>query len=167
MNLAKVEQELKALLGLRKIIWVEDIKDKDITDGQIDFYARFSKKGEVLMSKGNYRQSYDYEVTRENIDVLSKATDADGNKLNVVIIDTPDSIDESSGVDDFAAGYIGYYVSNGALIMQSFGDKKADQNARKTISKAFPTRAVEQLEINGIASGGGTIHCATQQEPRI
>ncbi len=81
ITLAEAEQELKALLGLRKIIWVEGIKDRDITDGHIDFYARFSKQGEVLVSRDNYQQSYDYEITRENINVLSKATDAEGNKL--------------------------------------------------------------------------------------
>ncbi|MEY4909848.1 MAG: hypothetical protein RL260_3566, partial [Pseudomonadota bacterium] len=29
----------------------------------------------------------------------------------------------------------------------------------------FPTREVVQLNIDGIAAGGGGIHCTTQQEP--
>lgn len=163
----EVEEELKALLGLKKIIWLEGIKGKDITDGHIDFYARFSKRGEVLVSRDNYQGSYDYVVTRKNIEVLQNAIDADGNKLNVIIIDTPNSINETYGVDDFAAGYIGYYLCNNAVIMQSFGDKKADQNAKEILAQAFPDRAIEQIAIDGIASGGGSIHCATQQEPKI
>lgn len=167
MTKTEVEEELKVLLGLKKIIWLEGIKGKDITDGHTDFYARFSKKGEVLVSRDNYKQSYDYEVTRQNIETLKNATDAEGQKLNVVIIDTPDSINETFGADDFAAGYIGYYVCNNAIIMQSFGDNVADKNARDIIAKAFPNRAIEQIAIDGIASGGGTIHCATQQEPKV
>ena len=162
-----IEKELKTLLGLKKIIWLEGVKDKDITDGHTDFYARFSKKGVVIVSRDNYRESYDYNVTRQNIEILEKATDVDGNKLKIVIIDTPDIINEEYGAGDFAAGYIGYYVCNNAVIMQSFGDETADKNAKEILQKEFPTRQIEQISIDGIASGGGSIHCATQQEPNI
>ena len=167
MSQIMVEKELKSLLGLKKIIWLDGIKGKDITDGHTDFYARFSKQGEVIVSRDNYRHSYDYVVTRKNIDVLKKATDANGNKLNVVIIDTPNSINEKYGVNEFSAGYVGYYVCNGAVIMQKFGDKVADKNARDILSHVFPNKVIEQIAIDGIASGGGSIHCATQQEPKI
>ena len=167
MSLVDVEEELKVLLGLKKIIWLEGIRGKDITDGHTDFYARFSKQGEVIVSRENYKKSYDYEVTRNNIQELKNAVDANGNKLNVVIIDTPNRINSTYGVDDFAAGYIGYYVCNNAVIMQSFGDSHADKNAKAIIAKAFPDRTIEQISINAIASGGGSIHCATQQEPKI
>ncbi len=167
MSQVEVEKKLKALLGLKKIIWLEGIRGRDITDGHIDFYARFSQKGEVLVSRDNYQESYDYDVTRKNIEDLQNATDADGNKLNVIIIDTPDSINEAYGADDFAAGYIGYYVCNNAVIMQSFGDRDADSNAKAILAKAFPDRTIEQISIDGIASGGGSIHCATRQEPKV
>ncbi len=160
----QVEEELKYLLGLQKIIWLEGIKGKDITDGHTDFYARFAKPGEVIVSRDNYEASYDYQVTRENIEILANSTDASGKKLKLVIIDTPETINERFGTSDFAAGYIGYYVCNGAVIAQKFGDKKADRNAKLLLEKAYPDRVVEQIAIDGIASGGGSIHCATQQE---
>jgi len=160
----QIEEELKTLLGLKKIIWLEGIKGKDITDGHTDFYARFSKPGEVIVNRDNYRDSYDYKITRANIEILRKSTDAYGKPLKVVIIDTPDLINKKYGVDDFAAGYIGYYVCNNAVIAQKFGDKKADKKAKSILQKAFPNRVIEQIAIDGIASGGGSIHCATQQE---
>jgi len=85
----------------------------------------------------------------------------------MVVIDTPDIINEAFGASDFAAGYIGYYVCNNAVIMQSFGDKKADLSAKNILQKEFPDRTIEQIAIDGIASGGGSIHCATQQEPKV
>ena len=111
--------------------------------------------------------SFDYEVTRRNIEELKNATDADGNKLNITIVDTPKIINEDYGIDDFAAGYIGYYVCNNAVIMQKFGDRKADNNAKAIIGEMFPDRTIEQISIDAIASGGGSIHCATQQEPKL
>ena len=163
----EVEKELKELLGLDKIIWLKGIKGKDITDGHTDFYARFANSGVVIVSRDNDKSSFDYKVTRENIKILKSATDAKGNALKVITLDTPWDITTKYGVEDFAAGYVGYYVCNGAVIMQKFGDKKADSEAKRKLEKVFPHHKVEQISINGIASGGGSIHCATQQEPKI
>ena len=65
-----------------------------------------------------------------------------------------------------AAGYINYYVCNGAVIGPEFGDPRADAAAKATMERLFPGRAVVQINIDGIAAGGGGIHCTTQQEPR-
>ncbi len=167
VNEAIVEKELKKLLGIEKIIWLEGIKGRDITDGHIDFYARFIGKSEVLVSRDNYPQSHDYQVTRQNIEALQNATDLEGNPLKVTVVDAPDVINEKFGVRDFAAGYLGYYLCNGAVIMQKFGDQEADQKAKEILAEAFPDRAIEQIAIDGIASGGGSVHCATQQEPAL
>ena len=162
-----VEAELKQLLGLEKIIWLKGIKGKDITDGHTDFYARFAKPGVVVVSRDNDPSSYDYQITRENIRVLQTATNAQGNDLELVILDTPYEINTKFGIRDFAAGYVGYYVCNGAVIMQKFGDTQTDRAARSKLAQVFPERAIEQIQIDGIASGGGSIHCATQQEPGV
>lgn len=162
---AFVEDELMHQLGLDKIIWLKGIKGEDITDGHTDFYARFSHEGKVMVSLDNYQSSPDYKITRDNISTLEKATDAEGNALELTIIETPDHINTQFGSRDFAAGYIGYYVCNDAVIMQKFGDAKADKKAKQQIAAAFPDRTIEQIAIDGIASGGGSIHCATQQEP--
>lgn len=160
-----IEAELKALLGLDKIIWLKGIKGKDITDGHTDFYARFAKPGVVVVSRETDTNSYDYGVTRENIQRLRTATDAKGRALKLEIIDTPEHINVEYGVEDFAAGYVGYYLCNNAVIMPKFGDEAADNKAKDTIQRLFPNRKIEQISIDGIASGGGSIHCTTQQEP--
>lgn len=164
---SEVEEELKKLLGLDKIIWLKGIKGKDITDGHTDFYARFVKQGVVVVSRDTDKSSYDYKITRENIEILSQSKDAQGNPFEIIVLDTPWDINTQYGTKDFAAGYVGYYVCNGAIIMQKFGDKKADTEAKKKLTRAFPDHRIEQISIDGIASGGGSIHCATQQEPNL
>ena len=68
--------------------------------------------------------------------------------------------------DEFAAGYVGFYVCNDAVMLQSFGDEAADTQARQVLKRIyFPDREVVQIQMDGIAAGGGSIHCATQQEP--
>lgn len=159
------EEELKLLLGLKKIIWLKGIKGKDITDAHVDFYARFSNPGTVLVSRDNDKYSYDYNITRENIKILQNSKDARGRYLEIIIIDNANNINDKFGIKDFAASYIGYYLCNNAVIIQEFGDEKADKNAYDIIKNQFPSRTIEQISINAIASGGGSIHCCTQQEP--
>ncbi|MEA5472051.1 agmatine deiminase family protein [Spirulina sp. 06S082] len=164
---ADCEEELKALLGLRKIIWLPGIKGADITDGHTDFYARFTSPGVVVVGYDPDRQSFDHEVTKKHIEILRSQTDAEGNKLEVVILEGPTKIRSGYDWDDFAAGYINFYVINGAVIAPEFGDRKADRKAKETLARLFPNRDIIQLNIDDIAAGGGGIHCTTQQEPLV
>ena len=112
-------------------------------------------------------RSYDHPVTKRHLAILETATDATGRKLEVAVIEGPRTIRKSSGIDDFAAGYLNFYLCNGAVIAPEFGDAKADRAARDTLQTLYPTRQVVQLNIDGIAAGGGGIHCTTQQEPSV
>ncbi|NER34998.1 MAG: agmatine deiminase family protein [Oscillatoria sp. SIO1A7] len=161
------EAELKALLGLRKIIWLPGIKGYDITDGHTDFYARFAGPGVVVAGYDPNPESFDHAVTKRHLEILQRATDADGNKLEVVVLEAPTSIRPGYESDDFAAGYINFYVINGAVIAPEFGDRNADRRAKETLAELFGDRDIVQINIDEIASGGGGIHCTTQQEPLV
>lgn len=162
---AECEHELKRLLGLEKILWLPGIAGKDITDGHTDFYARFASPGVIVAGLENDDSSYEYAVTRRHLDILRSAKDAKGRALKVVVIPGPASIRPQYESDDFAAGYINFYLCNKAVIAPEFGDQKADRNARAMLRELFPTREVVQLNIDAIAAGGGGIHCTTQQQP--
>lgn len=161
----QVEAELAKLLGLRKIIWLPGIAGRDITDGHTDFYARFAGPGVVVAGRDDDPESFDYEVTRTHLEILNEATDADGKPLRIEVLPAPVDIREEYAGDDFAAGYINFYVCNGAVIAPQFGDAKADGRARELLTELFPGREVVQLDIDPIAAGGGGIHCTTQQQP--
>ena len=159
------EAELKRLLGLEKIIWLPGIKGKDITDGHTDFYARFAKPSVVVAGYDPDPTSFDHAVTKKHLEILDAASDAQGRKLDVIVIEGPSTVREKYANDDFAAGYINFYVCNRAVIAPEFGDVKADQAAKEKLQGLFPDREVVQINIDGIAAGGGGIHCTTQQEP--
>lgn len=162
---AQFEDRLMPLLGLSKIVWLPGIRGRDITDGHTDFYARFARPGVVLAGFEADPEIYDHEVTQRHLALLRAATDAQGRRLEVVALESPRSIRPEWESDDFAAGYIGFYLCNGAVIAQEFGDSDADARARAALTRAFPGRTIEMLNMDGIAAGGGSIHCATQQEP--
>ncbi|WP_223198730.1 agmatine deiminase family protein [Solihabitans fulvus] len=159
------ETALADLLGLKKVIWLPGIAGRDITDGHTDFYARFARPGVVVAGLDTDPKSYDHDVTERHLAILKAATDARGRPLHVEVIAGPTRGRSEFAGKDFAAGYINFYVCNGAVIAPEFGDPEADAAARATLERLFPGRQVVQINIDGIASGGGGIHCTTQQEP--
>ncbi|MNM91857.1 Agmatine deiminase [compost metagenome] len=167
---AEVEAELKARLGLSKIIWLPGIAGEDITDGHVDFYARFVRPGVVIANLDNDPESYDHAVTRKHLEILKHATDAEGRRLQIHLVSPPLRGRRnrfSKGNPDFAAGYINYFVINGAIIAPQFGDTQADEKARALLAALYPGRAIVQLDIDAIAAGGGGIHCVTHQCPAV
>ena len=164
---AQCERELKQLLGLKKIIWLPGVKGKDITDGHTDFYVRFACPGVVIAGYDPDPKSFDHVVTQRHLEILRAATDAEGRKLEVAVLEAPTRVRQQFTNGDFAAGYVNFYVCNGAVIAPEFGDAQTDVAAKRELQRVFSGREVVQLNIDGIAAGGGGIHCATQQEPKV
>ncbi len=160
---ARFEQEFARLLGITQVIWLPGIAGKDITDGHTDFYARFTRPGKVAVHLDPFTDSYDHAVTTKHLEILRAAKDATGQQLQVEVIDMPRTTRQPNNLD-FTAGYVNFYVCNGAVIVPEFGDSAADTRARTLLSAAYPGRKIVALNIDPIAEGGGGIHCATQQE---
>jgi len=166
LSKAVCEDELSRVLGLEKIIWLPGIAGKDITDGHTDFYARFAGAGVVVAGQDKDPDSFDHAVTHRHLEILRGATDAKSRRLKVVTLPGPQRVREEYENHDFAAGYINFYLCNGAVIAPEFGDRAADKNTNRILSDLFPDREIIQLNIDGVAAGGGGIHCTTQQQPK-
>ncbi|BDX06127.1 porphyromonas-type peptidyl-arginine deiminase [Planctobacterium marinum] len=164
---SRFEDLIAPILGVEKVIWLPGIRGMDITDGHTDFYARFAKPGVVLAGYEPDESHYDHQVTLRHLEILKSSTEVKGRKLQIILLEAPTNIRPRWLSDDFASGYIGYYVCNNAVIMQNFGDKRADAAAKSALQSVYPERTVVLLNVDGIAAGGGSIHCATQQEPAL
>ncbi len=165
LSKAACEAELKRLLGLQKIIWLPGIAGRDITDGHTDFYARFISPGVVVAGLDEDPKSYDNAVTLRHLEILRQATDVRGRRLRVVVLKGPERVRSDLETEEFAAGYINFYVCNGAVVAPQFGDARADANCKAALRELFAGREIVQLNIDAIAAGGGGIHCTTQQQP--
>ena len=67
-----------------------------------------------------------------------------------------------------AASYVNFYISNDAIIMPAFGGENqgSDERAAQILQSCFPDRRVITVMARDILSGGGNIHCITQQIPK-
>ncbi|KAI9298450.1 hypothetical protein K502DRAFT_283930, partial [Neoconidiobolus thromboides FSU 785] len=175
---ADIELELERTLGVKKVLWLPGVKAKDITDGHIDFYARFSGNGHIIYALDNDPSSPDYKPTLLNKQILQNITDVSQNKLIPVPLNTPDLLLVRSAVtarngwsrnstnfnsDGFAASYAGFHAGEKYVLMSQYGDPNADLIAFKTLKDLFKGKSIIQITVDGISNGGGTIHCSTQE----
>ncbi|XP_057951467.1 agmatine deiminase [Malania oleifera] len=186
-NLTKkqIEDELKAYLGVKKVIWLpRGLFGDDDTNGHIDNMCCFVRPGVVLLSWTDDESDSQYERSVEAFSVLSNTADANGRKLQIIKLHMPGPLymteEEAAGVIQdgeakprppgtrLAASYVNFYIANGGIITPQFGDQKWDDEAVRVLSLAFPNYKVVGIEgAREIVLGGGNIHCITQQQPAI
>ncbi len=161
----EISRRMCAALGAKKVIWAPGLKGLDITDYHIDALARFVRPGVILIQLPEKISASDpySKAAYETYEILKKTRDARGRKFEIIVIEEP--IDIRSKNEDFVASYVNYYLCNGAVIAGQFGDDRADEAARNTLFKLYPSREIIMLNVDPIGAAGGGIHCATQQQP--
>ena len=163
----QVERALLSMLGAKRMIWVDGLAGHDITDGHIDTLARFVNQTTIIIDKPAVIDPTDpwVGVAARTSQQIRAAHTAAGAPYRVVEISQPRTTRGTT--DDFLSTYMNYYVCNGGVIAPKFGDRAADEKARKVLQGLFPDRDVAQIDIDPLAAGGGGIHCATQQQPSL
>ncbi|KAF5664467.1 peptidylarginine deiminase [Fusarium heterosporum] len=163
----ELEAKFKEFFGIDKTIWLPGVKGYDITDYHIDAFARFIRPGQVLLSRpSRHAEHCVIGAYTEAKEILSKETDCQGMKLEVVEVEEPHPEDLSGEVWGVpVASYANYYLVNGGLIMPRFGVAELDDKAYEAFKRCFPERDIMQVDLNTLPKLGGGIHCATQQVP--
>ena len=160
----QIEAELKARLGVTKVIWLPygGADDRD-TDGHVDGVCVFIGPGRVLVQACDDPESADFELMAANISVLRKATDAQGRELE--IIQVPQVAWATVAGELTSVGYVNFYLANGGVVVPIAGVPDVDEQALAIIRTAMPDREVVGVVAKVIAYGGGGVHCITQQVP--
>ncbi|MFF8840218.1 agmatine/peptidylarginine deiminase [Streptomyces sp. NPDC015130] len=166
MSERELERAMCDAYGASKVIWFDGVYGQDITDDHVDATSRFLAHGEALvqMPVAGDKDAYARDA-RKQYDVLSVSTTASGRAMDVMRLQGPDYNRIRSTDEGFLASYANFYLCNDAVISAQFGDKRADEAARTTLQRLYPDRYIEQLDIDRLGTGGGGIHCVTQQQP--
>ncbi|WP_129045602.1 agmatine deiminase [Companilactobacillus metriopterae] len=178
----QIESILKEYLNVEKIIWLKRGIYSDETNGHVDNIANFVEPGKIALAWTDNEDDPQYEISKENYDILVNSTDAKGRKIEVEKLYLPSPIlitkEESEGVDAvdgtlprlegdrLAASYVNYYTANGGIVFPMFNDPM-DDKARETLQKLYPDRKIVGIPAREIILGGGNIHCITQQVPAV
>ena len=159
----QIEAELIARLGVTKVIWLPygGLDDYE-TDGHVDGVCAFVAPGRVVVQLPSDPAHPDFERMRANRAVLETATDARGERLEIV--DLPQSAFVDVEGKRTEVGYLNFYIANGGVVVPVAGVLE-DEAALAVIAAALPGRKVVGVRSRVIAFGGGGVHCITQQVP--
>ncbi|WP_214083684.1 agmatine deiminase family protein [Methanothrix sp.] len=160
----EIERYLQEYLGVRKIIWLKEGIAGDDTDGHVDDIARFVDPTTVLCAYEEDSDDDNYLPLKENYEQLSGETDQDGNPLKVIKLPMPSPVENDGG--RLPASYANFYIGNDAVLVPQFRDEN-DQKALKIIQGLFPDRRAVGIDCRELVEGLGTIHCISQQQPRV
>ena len=178
----QIEQQLKAYLGVQKIVWLPRGIYNDETNEHVDNVCAYVGPAEVVLAWTDDESDPQYPLSKACLDVLEQATDARGRRFVVhklpipakPVCVQPDELegytfeageDTREAGERLAASYVNFYISNGGILLPQFGDKN-DAAAVRILQECFPTRRVYPIPARDILLGGGNIHCITQQIPR-
>ncbi|HEY0836278.1 MAG TPA: agmatine deiminase family protein [Azospirillum sp.] len=161
---AEIEALLKDHLSVSTVIWLGEGYQDDETDGHIDEIACFVRPGVVMALTSDDPTDANFKAFQDNLDRLKRARDARGRALEVIEVRQPARRDRN-GVR-LTLSYTNLYIANGGVVMPAFEDF-ADDEAFRTVRRAFPDREVIQIPALDIVRGGGGIHCITQQQPAV
>lgn len=163
LDRADIEANLRACLGVERVIWLPRGLTGDETRGHVDNLCCFAGPGRVLLPATADAADPDAPVLAEARAALERATDARGRRLAILDLPVPPRRrDPRGGV--MALSYVNFYLANGGVVMPGF-DPATDREAARVLAAAFPGREVVVVDGHGIADGGGNVHCVTQQQP--
>ncbi|MFD7915914.1 agmatine/peptidylarginine deiminase [Streptomyces sp. NPDC059752] len=165
MTRDQIEAELKARLGVTKVIWLPygGLLDTE-TDGHVDGVCAFAAPGTVVISLPSDPDHPDHARMRANRAVLEATTDARGRRLEIIEVPQTAFADLADG--EIEVSYLNYYVANGGVVVPVAGVPQ-DEEALAVIATAYPGRKVVGVRALAIAFGGGGVHCITQQIPAV
>ncbi len=181
----EIEAKLMEYLGAEKVLWIPRGIYNDETNEHVDNVCAFIRPGEVVLAWTDKEDDPQYALSKASLEALEAATDAKGRKVIVHKLPIPDvpvciAEDEVQGYDfeegedmreageRLAASYVNFYFSNDSVVVPAFGGENvaSDMRAVELLTKLCPERKVVSIPACAILTGGGNIHCITQQLPK-
>src|SRR5262249_40502861 len=134
LNRAQIEQYLIDYLGITRILWLGQGIAGDDTDGHVDDLTRFVSADTVVTVVEEDREDENYEVLKENYELLQQMKDQDGKLLRVIELPMPAPIYFQE--QRLPASYANFYIANKSVLVPTFRDKN-DERACAILQKLF------------------------------
>ena len=157
-------QIFKKYLGVTNVVWLKNGIAGDDTNGHVDDLARFVNETTVVTVVEDDPAEMNYPELQENLAMLRSAKDQAGEPLRVETLPMPRPVMFDG--QRLPASYANFYIANKIVLVPTFNDR-ADRLALNTLAELFPTREIVPIYCRDLVLGLGTIHCMTQQFPRV
>ena len=171
---AEAERELKRVLGVERIIWIDKGLVLDETGGHIDNLCAFADESTLLIAWTDDPDDPNYTVVRGALKSIEASA---GKKYDIIKIPLPSSFvrteEDCEGLEYhdgskprlpgevIQPSYINFIFANGAVIVPTFDDPMDDE-VKRIFESAMPGRRVIPFPAREVVLGGGGLHCITK-----
>ena len=160
----QIEQKLKSLLGIKKILWLENgALIGDDTDSHIDTLARFVNSNTIVYQTAS-KDSKNYTQLKKMEKELKKFTNLENKPSNLIPL--PHIEDKYFQDELLPATYVNFLIINGAVLVPMYNDKN-DKKALKIFQKLFTKRDIIGIDCTTLIKQHGSLHCVTMQYPKL
>ena len=156
LSRSTIEAKLASDLGIERILWLGDGLAHDHTDGHVDNLARF-----VATNRLAIPVPADADDPNAAVYADAKAR-ADVFGIEVVPIPSPGRVERDGEI--VPASYMNFYIGNRAVVVPIYGAPN-DDAAVAAIGALVPDRAAIGIRADHLLTGGGSLHCISQQIP--
>ncbi len=165
LNREQIEGVLRRDFGTARIHWLRHgYLAGDDTDSHIDTLARLCPDDVIAYVRCDDPEDEHFDQLQAMERELKALRTADGNAYRLVPLPWPRPIFSAEG-DRLPATYANFLISNGAVLVPTYGDR-ADASALSQIGKAFSGYRIEGLDCRVLIEQHGSLHCITMQLPR-
>ncbi|MCI0743549.1 MAG: agmatine deiminase family protein [Gemmataceae bacterium] len=159
-----LEKVFADFLGVQKTLWLGRGIVGDDTHGHVDDLARFVNPRTVVSVVEYDPADPNHEPLQENLRRLKSMTDQEGRPLQIVALPMPAPLVFAG--QRLPASYANFYIANEKVLVPTFNDPK-DRVALGILADLFPERTVVGIHAVDLVWGLGTLHCMTQQQPKV
>lgn len=155
---AEIEARLKDDLGIDRVLWLGDGLANDHTDGHVDNLARFVGPNRLALPEPDGEDDPNAAVYAD-----AKAR-AEAFGVEVVAVPSPGAVEREGEI--VPASYMNFYIGNAAVVVPVYGAPN-DDKAVAAIGALFPGRTAVGVRADHLLTGGGSLHCISQQIPTL
>ncbi|MFW6058603.1 MAG: agmatine deiminase family protein [Phycisphaeraceae bacterium] len=169
----KIEAILGEAFNATRIIWLPGGITGDDTDGHVDDVARFVNADTVAAATAPEGHP-DHDMLARNLQVLRRARDQDGNKLNIIELPMPEPIFydyppdrfDEGGRQQLPASHANFLIANGGVFVPTFG-QASDEQALRIMEQAMPDHEIVPVRSEWLVVGLGAMHCLSMPQPAV
>ena len=166
MTKEQIEARLLDMLHAKRILWLDHgYLAGDDTDCHIDTLARFCPDDTIAYVKCLDPNDEHYVELAQMEAQLKEFRTMEGKPYRLIPLPMAKAIYDEDGTR-LPATYANFLITNGAVLMPTYGDEATDLKAKEQLQKAFPTYDIVGIDCRPLIIQHGSLHCCTMQFPK-